>query len=45
MGGVAFHIHHKEASRSGVERQKELFKQTVERGKVRTLNGLDKYIK
>lgn len=44
MGGIAFHLHHKEACRNGVEKQKELFMQSVEKRDIRTLNGLDKYM-
>lgn len=45
MGGIAFHLYHKEACRIGLEKQKELFMKSAERCDSRILDGLDKYMR
>lgn len=45
MGGVAFHLYHKELPRTGVKRLKKIFDHSIEIGNVRTSEGLDKHMK
>lgn len=44
MGGVAYHLHHNELTKNGVKRLKEVFNHSIEKGEVKTTNGLDKYM-
>lgn len=45
MGGVAFHLYHKVQSRSELKRLEKIFDHSIDKRKIRTLNGLDKHLK
>ena len=45
MGGVAFHLYHKELSKAGLKKLKEVFNQSIGKGDIRASNGLDKHLK
>ncbi len=45
MGGVAFHLHHKELSKAGLKKLKDVFIHSIGKGDIRATNGLDKHLK
>jgi predicted glycosyltransferase involved in capsule biosynthesis len=44
MGGVSYHIHHKEASRELEEQNTLMMERSIEEKKVFAENGLDQYL-
>ena len=44
FGGVAFHLHHKENSKSDLHNNQSILEETISKKLTRCSNGIDKYL-